>query len=380
MIIDAHTHILPQRRLNGLSIWLDKVFSNHPLAGRPYTEDLIVEELDRNGVRYIFNYVFPMKANETDELNLFNYNLSKKFKNIIPFGSLHIENEEKKSIVDQCIKGFGFFGFKLHPYVQGFSPDDERLFPAYERMEKLGVLINIYTGFEDYYPKREKTIDLPTIEKLIKKFSSLIFILSHMFYPRLSDALYLLENYKNVYMDTTNIFSAIIQDEKRGVNRDNEREIFLLILNKWSKRMVFGTDHPAGMSDVNTIFSDFYSFNLDKEIMQDLLYRTAYELVKSKEGFIMKSDQKDNIDYCPYLVDEENVKERFDEHGNRWVKAYFGGGRHLKNWIEQCKELGEVKVEEVRFRGLKCYEERNEKLYRIWVKIKNEKLDELFIE
>jgi len=44
--------------------------------------------------------------------------------------------------------------------------------------------------------------------------------------------------------------------------------------------MVFGTDHPAGMSDVDTIFSDFYSFNLDKEIMQDLLYRTAYELVK----------------------------------------------------------------------------------------------------
>jgi len=94
----------------------------------------------------------------------------------------------------------------------------------------------------------------------------------------------------------------------------------------------------------------------------------------------MKSDQKDNIDYCPYLVDEENVKERFDEHGNRWVKAYLGGGRHLKNWIEQCKELGEVKVEEVRFKGLKCYEERNEKLYRIWVKIKDEKLDELFIE
>lgn len=35
----------------------------------------------------------------------------------------------------------------------------------------------------------------------------------------------------------------------------------------------------------------------------------------------MKSDQKNNINYCPYLVNEENIKERFDEHGNRGASS-----------------------------------------------------------
>lgn len=289
MIIDAHAHILPQRRLDGLSIWLGRVFPSHPLAGKRFTEDIIREELSRNGVEYVFNYVFPMKANETEELNLFNYKFSKRIKAIIPFGSLHVENKGKKSIVDKCIKGFGFFGFKLHPYVQGFSPDDEKLFDAYERMEEFGTIINIHTGFEDYYPQRESTITLSMIEGLIKRFSGLTFILPHMFYPRLSEALYLLENYKNVYVDTTNIFSAIIQEEEQGLNRGREREVLMATLNKWSKRMVFGTDHPAGMSTADAIFSDFYSFNLKNSVTRDLLYNTAYSLICKDVGLSISS-------------------------------------------------------------------------------------------
>ena len=87
MIIDAHVHIMPQRRLDGLSIWLGRVFPNHPLAGKHFTEDVVVSELSQNRVGYIFNYVFPMKESETEGLNLFNYNLGKKFKAIIDFKS-----------------------------------------------------------------------------------------------------------------------------------------------------------------------------------------------------------------------------------------------------------------------------------------------------
>ena len=171
MIIDAHAHILPQRRLDGLSYWIGKVFTGHPMAGRHFTEDSIVADLYRNGVAYVFNYVFPIKGSETEELNLFNKNLSEKFSAVIPFGCLHAENRDKKAIIDLCIKNYGFLGFKLHPYVQGFSPDDEKLFPAYERMEENGVLVNIHTGFDEYYPKKSKAITLSMIEDLIICFT-----------------------------------------------------------------------------------------------------------------------------------------------------------------------------------------------------------------
>ena len=68
------------------------------------------------------------------------------------------------------------------------------------------------------------------------------------------------------------------------------------------------------------------------------------------------------------LAKEALVREKVDDKGNRWVKVYFGGGEHFRNWLSQCRELGEVEVEEVEPKGLKCFEGGGEKLYRIWMK------------
>ena len=93
----------------------------------------------------------------------------------------------------------------------------------------------------------------------------------------------------------------------------------------------------------------------------------------------MDVEQKDQIKTIQErMAEEELIKERIDEEGNRWRKAYFGGGQHFKNWLEQCKELGEVMVEEVDSTGYKCFEEGGEKLYRIWMKMDETKGDDFF--
>lgn len=69
------------------------------------------------------------------------------------------------------------------------------------------------------------------------------------------------------------------------------------------------------------------------------------------------------------MAEEELIQERTDADGNRWRKVYFGGGEHFKNWLSQCRELGEVMVEEVDSKGFRCFEEGGEKLYRIWMKV-----------
>lgn len=46
------------------------------------------------------------------------------------------------------------------------------------------------------------------------------------------------------------------------------------------------------------------------------------------------------------LRDEEKVREKFDERGNRWFKIYFGSGSHFRNWLRQCIEIfGEENIE-----------------------------------
>jgi argininosuccinate lyase len=78
------------------------------------------------------------------------------------------------------------------------------------------------------------------------------------------------------------------------------------------------------------------------------------------------------------MAEEEKVRERVDAQGVKWKKVYFGGGEHFKNWLAQCRELGEVEVEEVNSRGYKCFEEAGEKLYRIWLRVEEAQGDGLF--
>jgi hypothetical protein len=78
------------------------------------------------------------------------------------------------------------------------------------------------------------------------------------------------------------------------------------------------------------------------------------------------------------MAEEERLTEKIDEGGVKWRKAYFGGGEHFQNWLAQCKELGEVMVEEVDASGFKCFEQGGEKLYRIWVKVDERADDALF--
>jgi hypothetical protein len=77
------------------------------------------------------------------------------------------------------------------------------------------------------------------------------------------------------------------------------------------------------------------------------------------------------------MAEEELVRERVDARGNTWRKVYVGGGAHFKNWLAQCKELGQVMVEEVDSTGFKCFEEGGEKLYRIWVRMEETGRDDL---
>ena len=114
--------------------------------------------------------------------------------------------------------------------------------------------------------------------------------------------------------------------------------------------------------------------------LQQINYATIQLLNEMQGKDKVGVEQKDQIKTIRKKMAEENlVKERIDKEGNKWGKVYFGGGRHFENWLEQCKELGEVMVEEVDSTGFKCFEEGGEKLYRIWGKMDESNEDELFL-
>lgn len=78
------------------------------------------------------------------------------------------------------------------------------------------------------------------------------------------------------------------------------------------------------------------------------------------------------------IAEEDLIQERTDNEGNKWRKVYFGGGEHGRNWVEQCREFGEVEMEEVDPKGFKCFEEGGETLFRVWLKMDDAKQKDLF--
>jgi hypothetical protein len=75
------------------------------------------------------------------------------------------------------------------------------------------------------------------------------------------------------------------------------------------------------------------------------------------------------------MKEENQVREKIDEKGHKWRKLYFGGGAHFRNWLEQCKEIyreEDVEIKEVNSTGFKCFEEGDERIYRIWARIREE--------
>lgn len=70
---------------------------------------------------------------------------------------------------------------------------------------------------------------------------------------------------------------------------------------------------------------------------------------------------------------EAGVLERRDADGNVWRKIYVGGGTHFRNWLEQCREIyleEDLEVEEADAAGFACYERQGERMYRIWLRVR----------
>jgi len=91
-----------------------------------------------------------------------------------------------------------------------------------------------------------------------------------------------------------------------------------------------------------------------------------------------RSDPGDRKTIQERFAEEDRIQERVDAQGNRWRKIYFGGGEHFRNWLEQFKELGEVMVEDVDPTGFQCFEQAGEGLHRVWLRMDEDRLDELF--
>lgn len=179
---------------------------------------------------------------------------------LIPFITITNDFGDEKAIVKELelrVKQ-GTKGVKLHPGIYSFMPDDEVLFPMYEKCQELGLPVLSdsapypHTHEVQVYPLRYTPPKPRTeygepvnFEPVLKAFPRLKLILAHLGAAWWDERVELAQKYPNVLFDTSQGFLApdrIPLNPHRGLAEEDAPRIFRKI---GVKRVLFGTDFPA---------------------------------------------------------------------------------------------------------------------------------------
>lgn len=270
--IDAHVHIMTHRRVRGGIKWVRPVAPDYCNLSLDVTTEELLNHLEEEGVEAFFNFFYPLKPGESEEINQWHRNFTDSCPKAIPFASLHAGDENKGAIVSQAFDRQGFAGFKFHPYIQGFSILDNRLTRVFEELQERQRPVVIHTGFAEFYQLPSMVEDT---RELLRRYPRLCLVVAHMLYPDLplEDWPALLDEYPNLYLDTTNTLVYCQPGSPEG-----ERLQKLMVSH--SSRLVFGTDFPMGtLYPTGKIHEIATLLCPDQNSLENLMWRTACRII-----------------------------------------------------------------------------------------------------
>lgn len=145
LVIDFHTHCFPDKIAKKTIEKLSYV-SGGLIPQTDGTKDSLLYLMSKDGVDK--SVVLSIATNANQQKNVNDFAVSLKSEKLVPFGSVYPFSEDWEEELER-LKNNGIKGVKLHPDYQQFFVDDEKLFPIYKKIEKLGFVLIFHAG-EDF--------------------------------------------------------------------------------------------------------------------------------------------------------------------------------------------------------------------------------------
>ncbi len=225
--IDFHTHAFPDQVAATAIPALEekgnvKAYINGTVAG-------LLQSMDQAGIER--SVVCSIATRPEQFQPILDWSESIRSARIVPLPSIHPADPNRLQHLEQ-IKERGFIGLKMHPYYQDFFLDDTELLDFYGKVEELGLLLVMHTGFDIGFP-RTKRADPARILNLLQLIPGLRLITTHLGgWDEWEDVRALLTGLP-IYMEIS--FALDFLDQIRL--RD-------LIVNHPPEYILFGTDSP----------------------------------------------------------------------------------------------------------------------------------------
>ena len=261
MIIDFHTHAFPDHIADKAITSLEEGCDiKAKYDGRISS---LLKSMDNTSIDKSVICSIATKPNQFEPI--LEWSKSIRSDRIIPLPSVHPNNNNIKEKI-KIIYNEGFKGIKLHPYYQEYILNDEKVFPIYEEIQKLGLLLVSHTGFDIAFP-RNRIADPVKIIDVLNKFPDLKFITTHFGGWNDWDEVEKHLITKKIYIEIS--FSLELLESN---------QIERMLTNHPSDYLFFGTDSP--WTDQNQALKIFKSLNIKKELKEKILYKNACRILK----------------------------------------------------------------------------------------------------
>lgn len=171
-IIDAHTHIFPEKIAESASINIGN-FYDIPMVTGCGTSDILIDTECPLGISKMLVCSVATNPKQISSINNFIAEECRKHKEFIGFGATHPLSDDTAADLEQ-IKNLGLYGVKLHPDFQTFNADSPEAYKIYEMIEgQMPMLIHCGDSRYDYS-------DPLRIAKAAKDFPNMKIQASHL--------------------------------------------------------------------------------------------------------------------------------------------------------------------------------------------------------
>ena len=193
---------------------------------------------------------------------------------LIPFGSVDPRRgDEAVERARRLIGDHGVRGFKFHPSLQGFRPDDERWYPLYEVLQDAGMVALFHTGQTGIGAGlpggrgiKLRYSDPMLVDDVAADFPQLSIILAHPSVPWVDSSISIATHKANVHIDLSGWRPKYFPPQL-------VRQVGSLLRRK----ALFGSDFPVITPD--RWMSDFDELDLKPEVRPLVLRDNAAALL-----------------------------------------------------------------------------------------------------
>lgn len=194
---------------------------------------------------------------------------------MIPFASIDpAKGKAGAREARRLVREFGVRGFKFHPTMQGFFPNDRMAYPLYEAIAEEGAIALFHTGqtgvgagMRGGMGMRLKFSNPIHLDDVAADFPDMPIILAHPSFPWQEEALSVATHKPNVYIDMS------------GWSPKYFPPVLVQYANTILKhKMLFGSDWPAITPD--RWLDDFAKIDIREEVRPLILKNNARRLLR----------------------------------------------------------------------------------------------------